>query len=411
MMHDGHANILIVDDLPEKLVALEAVLADLDVNVVKAESGKDALRRILEDDFAVILLDVNMPGLDGFETASLVRQRKQTETVPIIFVTAFSDEMHVARGYSLGAVDYILAPIVPDVLRTKVGVFVDLYRKTEQVRHQAEALRRRAAQLQKLAAASVAINGALSMEKMLQTITDTAREVIGSHQAITLYILDPGTPHRAPKTQAVSSCSQKYADWNGRPLELDPLVESLVVRSPTPTRLTEAELRQHPDWDLVRNLHIPPICGGMLAAPLTGRDGTNLGVIYLCDRCEGEFTNDDEAVLVQLAQMGSIAIENTIFAEAREANRIKDEFLATLSHELRTPLNAMLGWTRLLRTGKLNDATAERAIRTIERNVDAQARLIEDLLDVSRIITGKVRLNLRSVDLAAVIGAAVDAVR
>src|ERR1044071_2589046 len=115
MMHDGHANILIVDDRPEKLVALEAVLADLDVNVVKAESGKDALRRILEDDFAVILLDVNMPGLDGFETASLVRQRKQTETVPIIFVTAFSDEMHVARVYSLGAVDYIPAPIVPDV--------------------------------------------------------------------------------------------------------------------------------------------------------------------------------------------------------------------------------------------------------------------------------------------------------
>src|ERR1041384_1600982 len=105
MMPDAKANILIVDDRPEKLVALEAVLADLDVNAIKADSGKDALRRILETEFAVILLDVNMPGLDGFETATLIRQRKQTEHVPIIFITAFSDEIHVARGYSLGAVD------------------------------------------------------------------------------------------------------------------------------------------------------------------------------------------------------------------------------------------------------------------------------------------------------------------
>ena len=96
----------------------------------------------------------------------------------------------------------------------------------------------------------------------------------------------------------------------------------------------------------------------MLAAPLTGRDGTNLGVIYLSDRNEGEFTNDDEAILVQLAQMASSAIENTIFAEEREANRIKDEFLATLSHELRTPLNAILGWTQLL---ALEDLTGDAA--------------------------------------------------
>src|SRR3954469_18331284 len=186
---DGKVNILLVDDRPEKLLSIEAVLEDLGQNIVRAYSGREALRHVLTHDFAVILLDVNMPGMDGFETASLIRQRKSSQHIPIIFITAFGDEMHAARGYSLGAVDYILAPVLPEVLRTKVSVFVDLYRKTEQTKRQAESLRRRASQLQKLAGASVAINGATSMERMLQTITDTARDIIGAHQGITLLLL------------------------------------------------------------------------------------------------------------------------------------------------------------------------------------------------------------------------------
>src|SRR5438270_9077617 len=119
-------NILIVDDLPDKLLVLESILEGLDQNLVKVRSGEEALRRVLEQEFAVILLDVNMPGMDGLETAALIRRRKRSAHTPIIFITAFADEIHTARGYSLGAVDYILSPIVPDVLRTKVKVFVDL---------------------------------------------------------------------------------------------------------------------------------------------------------------------------------------------------------------------------------------------------------------------------------------------
>src|SRR4051812_43641063 len=208
---EGKVNILLVDDRPDKLLALEAVLEDLGQNVVRAYSGREALRYVLAQEFAVILLDVNMPGMDGFETASLIRQRKSSEHVPIIFITAFGDEMHAARGYSMGAVDYILAPVIPEVLRTKVSVFVDLYKKTEQVKRQADSLRRRAAQLQKLAAASVAINGAPSIERLLQTVTETARDVIGTHQAITLFILARGSGPRPPKTLAVTSFSDKYA--------------------------------------------------------------------------------------------------------------------------------------------------------------------------------------------------------
>jgi signal transduction histidine kinase/two-component SAPR family response regulator len=408
---DAKVNILLVDDRPDKLLAIEAVLEDLDQNIVRAYSGREALRHVLTEDFAVILLDVNMPGMDGFETATLIRQRKSSEHVPIIFITAFGDEMLASRGYSLGAVDYILTPVVPEVLRSKVSVFVDLFRKTEQVRRQADSLRRRAAQMQRLAAASVAINSALSIDRMLQTVTDTAREVIGSHQAITLFVDPrPGGP-RQRNAVATASYSDRYDEWRAQPLQLEPIADTAVFRSYTATRLTEAELHDHPDWEIVRRLRIPPIRGGMLAAPLTGRDGTRLGVIYLCDRVDsGPFSADDESIAVQLAQMVSIAVENTLYAEEREANRIKDEFLSTLSHELRTPLNAILGWTQLLQMEK-PDGEIAHGLEVIERNARAQTKLIEDLLDVSRISTGKLRLHTRLIPVSSFIQSALDAVK
>jgi hypothetical protein len=135
------ANILIVDDRQDKRLAMETIIADLGQNIVQASSGREALRHLLNMEFAVILLDVNMPVMDGFETAVLIRERKSLENVPIIFVSAVSDtETHVSRGYSLGAVDYILTPIVPEILRAKVAVFVELYKTTKQVRLQAEDL-------------------------------------------------------------------------------------------------------------------------------------------------------------------------------------------------------------------------------------------------------------------------------
>src|SRR6478752_2586278 len=136
---DGKVNILIVDDRPDKLLAHETILAELNQNLVRATSGREALRCLLKQDFAVILLDVNMPGMDGFETAAMIRQRPRSETTPIIFISAVNDtETHVTRGYSLGAVDYILTPVVPEILRAKIAVFVDLFKKTEQVKRQAE---------------------------------------------------------------------------------------------------------------------------------------------------------------------------------------------------------------------------------------------------------------------------------
>jgi signal transduction histidine kinase len=145
MEASGRVNILLVDDRPENLVALESVLDELGQNLVRATSGKEALKRLLEDDYAVILLDVQMPEMDGFETASLIRQRERSRDIPIIFLTAINkSDVHVSRGYSVGAIDYVLKPFDPDILRAKVAAFVQLWKKTHEL--QQEIQRRRAAE-------------------------------------------------------------------------------------------------------------------------------------------------------------------------------------------------------------------------------------------------------------------------
>lgn len=136
------AKILLVDDRPENLLALEAILSALDQTLVRAASGEEALKALLTDDFAVILLDVQMPGMDGFETASHIKRRERTRDIPIIFLTAINHgPHHTFRGYAAGAVDYISKPFDPWVLRAKVSVFVDLYVKNCQLKEQAALLR------------------------------------------------------------------------------------------------------------------------------------------------------------------------------------------------------------------------------------------------------------------------------
>jgi CheY-like chemotaxis protein len=135
------ARILLVDDRPENLLALEAILSSLGQTLVRAASGEEALKALLSDDYAVILLDVQLPGMDGFETAAHIKRRERTRDIPIIFLTAINREpQHAFRGYSAGAVDYLAKPFDPWVLRAKVSVFVELYRKNRQLRDQAELL-------------------------------------------------------------------------------------------------------------------------------------------------------------------------------------------------------------------------------------------------------------------------------
>jgi signal transduction histidine kinase len=142
------ARILLVDDEPKSLFALQELLSTLGQNLMVAQSGEEALRLALRNDFAVILLDVRMPGIDGFETARLIRARERSKSTPIIFLTAAADEMtSMFRGYEVGAVDYLMKPVIPDVLKSKVAVFVELFRKSERLRESEDKLRRLAAHL------------------------------------------------------------------------------------------------------------------------------------------------------------------------------------------------------------------------------------------------------------------------
>ena len=261
------ARILIVDDLAEKRLAYAAILEGLEAEVVMAASGEEALRQVLAVEFAVILLDVNMPGIDGLETAELLRQHRNGRHTPIILVTAYADDVQSARGYELGVVDYIQVPVVAPAMRAKVGVFLDLFRTRE-------ALARANQELESRVAARTA-------------------ELVSSNERL------------------------------------------------------RAEIEE---------------------------------------RLRAE--NEREALLAR---------EKLLRGQAEELSRLKDEFLATMSHELRTPLNAIFGWITLRRSRRLDEATQARALETIERNARAQKRLIEDLLDVSRIVSGKISLELADV--------------
>jgi CheY-like chemotaxis protein len=172
------AKVLLVDDRPENLLALEAILQGLDQDLVTAESGEEALKHLLTDDFAVILLDVQMPGMDGFETAEHIKRRERTRHVPIVFLTAIDREPHHAfRGYSVGAVDYLAKPFDPWVLRAKVSVFLDLWEKTRQLQEQADKLREAA---MSAALASESRDAAVrKVREHLTEVRDAALDITG----------------------------------------------------------------------------------------------------------------------------------------------------------------------------------------------------------------------------------------
>src|SRR5207253_9301693 len=179
-MTEEKVNILLVDDHIENLVALEALLSDLGQNLVRAGSGLDALRFLLHDDFALIILDVDMPIMNGFETAALIREREKSRHTPIIFLTAINKtEQHVFRGYSLGAVDYLSKPFVPEILRAKVTAFVELHKKSEQVKRQTKLLQEMVSELASSNDEIRKLNVELKSERdFVSTVLDTAGSIV-----------------------------------------------------------------------------------------------------------------------------------------------------------------------------------------------------------------------------------------
>lgn len=443
---EDRINILMVDDSSTNLLALESILRAPNRNLIRANSGEDALRYLLDNDAAVVLLDVYMPGIDGLQTAELIRGREKSRDIPIIFLTAnTTGQTHLSRGYSLGAVDYIVKPIDPAILRSKVNVFVELFKKTREVKRQAQLLEKqneeiRSANLERLRLL-INLGHELAAEHepaaVLQKFCRSAQRIIDAEEvAITMFDGDEQTPRHFFRCDCNS-------DIHDRGEIRDVIQKALreVISARTPIRLDESSdllLESGEEFSSLQSF---------LGAPIVSASVTR-GWFYLLNRRGAdEFSEADESLAATLANHVAVAYENARLyaeaqnhatelrmemavrkqaeeerarllvreqaarAEAEAANRNKDEFLATLSHELRTPLTAILGWGHLMRTKRLDEMELTRAIDTIERNARAQSQLIDDLLDVSRIITGKLSVDRIRVDLSKVIDAALDATR
>ena len=201
------ASILIVDDMPDKHLVFRSILADLGEPIVSARSGREALARVLDQEFAVILLDVNMPDIDGLETASLIRHHRRSARTPILFITAYVDDLQARRGYALGAVDYIPSPVVPEVLRSKVRVFVELHRMNRQLQLRAA---EREALAREQAARAAAEQAVARADYLAQASQELSRSL--DLQQTREALLRVAVPHLAEQAALVEAADGEEGD-------------------------------------------------------------------------------------------------------------------------------------------------------------------------------------------------------
>ncbi|HEY4999994.1 MAG TPA: response regulator [Usitatibacter sp.] len=414
------SNILIVDDRLDKRVVFRTVLEDLDQNIVTASSGEEALRWLLENECAVILLDVNMPGMDGLETAELIRARRKSAHTPIIFITAFADEMHTARGYSLGAVDYILSPVVPNILRSKVGALVQLHllnaelkkrsdERVELVKEQAarsvaEESQRRASFL---AEASQVMASSLDVDTILKGAAGLVVPFMADYGAIVL-VNDDGSV-RAERTSSVAGWEQ-YLGASREAFEAMLVERRATVIEKGARDMCEGLTAPPADGDAPDESppgESPP--GEIHAFPLVTR-GKARGALLLALGPSGRaLAGADLSLAESLAGRAASALDNCLlYEEIQRADRRKNEFLATLSHELRNPLAPMRAALHMLRSQSVEPDRARFLMDTMDRQVAQMTRLVEDLLDISRITRGAIELRRETLDVSSEVRNAVE---
>jgi signal transduction histidine kinase/CheY-like chemotaxis protein len=427
------ADILIVDDRQDKLLVYQTILEELEQNLFTATSGEQALKRVLERDFAVILLDVNMPGMSGLETAALIRQRNRSAHVPIIFITAdYSDDSRMARGYALGAVDYIGSPIVPEILQAKVKVFVDLYLLAQQAKEQAqehialaeEKVARAAAEqatcrLSFLAQASVALAGSLDPVAITRELAGLCVPFLAD-----VCVLALAAEHGESVSMEVAWMSDDPRGGLLRrsvagatiPRLDDAIVRVLKSSKPAIFGAGSIDAAAICPEDALRASHVGaeadfPV-NGLAILPLAARSRT-LGALLLGIGPSGrEFDADAISMATDLTGRAAVALDNAgLYAKIREADRRKDEFLAMLAHELRNPLAPIRNAVHILQVSDNDPAKREWATEVIGRQLNQLVRLVDDLLDVSRITRGKIELKVEAIDAHKVVAAAVEASR
>ena len=426
---EERTSILIVDDLPEKLLVFGTVLEELDQNLVFVRSGKDALREVLRQEFAVILLDVNMPDIDGFETAAMIREYQRSAHTPIIFITSYADEMQTARGYSLGAVDYILSPVVPEVLRSKVRVFVSLHAMRRQIRRQADD---RAAMMAAQAAREVA-----ERNDQRSAFLSHASRVLGASLDVSIGVsrlAELAVPRLAPRLVVVLAEGGAMAETalvaRAAAGEGPPDLQSVAVTALAPA--LQAALRAAVELGLPQDGPLLLTASAFGSDPATGptlpvRSITVLPLLVgervLGALLAADGDSLDRQMLEDLAGRAAVAFENASLysslqrqieerraaeASLQQANQRKDEFLAMLSHELRNPLAAIHTALEVVRRLAAPEPKVTWATEIMQRQLRQMTRLIEELLDVARISQDKIVLSREAVDLNAVVAQSVE---
>ena len=404
-------DILMVDDRPENLLALEAILEPLGQRLVQAHSGEEALRKLLRHDFAVVLLDVQMPGMNGFETAQLIKSRERTRYIPIIFLTAISkEEDYVFRGYQVGAVDYISKPFQPDVLRAKVAVFVDLHLKQKRLAEQEGLLRegeRRMTELRHM-------REMLQSEARFRDIVGSAMDAIvifDDQEKITLF---NGAAERMFKCPAVKALGRPVAEF------FPDKDSATIVRDICGhARSSKSAGEAMSDTDAQR--HVTALRGRRAGGEnfpievsiscVEGKEGGNQYTLIVRDVSERvrqeQVLREQAATLKQtMADLQSANEElNRRQEDLERAMTARSRFYASMSHELRTPINAVLGYSTLLLEniyGPLNEKQAEGIQRT-QRAAKHLLELVNDVLDLSKIEAGKIDLRLQPVAFPAIV--------
>jgi len=432
MPPDDKVNILVVDDLPEKLLVLDTVLGELGENLIVARSGEEALLQVLRYEFAVILLDVNMPSMDGYETAALIRNRKRSAHTPIIFITSYADELHKAQGYSLGAVDYILSPVNPEILRTKVRVFVDLFRMTQQAKRHADervALMRAQADRDVAQAAREAAEAAhrrssflAETSAMLASLLDQDARVRDLARLCVPFLADLSAVTLAGPRGSVGRTELAWSSVTTgtvsiASLEAAALPEALLdaIRKVLETgRMERIEGRMLPQGSHSSRKGAvtagPPFAlQSALILPMRARNQL-LGILTLALGPSNRRFGPAEILLGEdLAGRAAVFLDNArLYRDIQESDARKNEFLAMLAHELRNPLAAIRGAVQILGLSELSPDKISWARAIIDRQVNQLVRLVDDLLDVARITQGKIRLHMEPVELSSVVDLAVE---
>ena len=414
-MTDEDVKILIVDDEARNLDALEVMLQSSGCTLVPAHSADEALLALLHHEFAAMILDIRMPGMSGIELANLVKQRRRTQDVPILFLTAhLMDEADVLRGYGVGAVDYLSKPINGDILRSKVAVFIDLYRKTRALATLNEALQGEVATRQRTqqaleqinqelelrvaertAALSLAHRGVKENEERLRMAMDVAQIAAWEWDVQTGRMTWSTDPEMLFGFPSGSFGPDLRISQTMHPDDKDRF-EAAVERAMRTRANYECEYRAvRPDGEIAWITEL-----GRVLEDTDGRVAKLVGVsrdVSAQRRAERE----RERLLVS---------ERAARDEAERQGRMKDEFLATLSHELRTPMNAILGWLSMLANGE-GVTNPDHALSVIQRNAHLQAKLIEDLLEMNKLVSGTTRLERHDVDLRATLDASIQALQ